>query len=241
MIVRSTAGTGAAAPEFALTFDDGPNPPDTDRLLELLAAHDVRAVFCLVGDTVRAHPQVAARIVAAGHLLGNHSLHHDDMGHWSPEQVRADLAQTTAIIEDATGAPVPFFRAPFGSWGHSEQVAAELGMTPLGWQLAVEDWLAPPAELLVERIRDGLAPGGVVLLHDGGGDRSSTVAAVARVLPMLRADGWVHAWPARGQDVVAADALGQRRTAAVVATAATAASSSAVRPSPTAPSQPAVG
>lgn len=182
---------------FALTFDDGPNPPDTERLLDVLAAHGVTAVFCMVGEVVRAHPEVAAHVVAAGHVLGNHSLRHEDMGEWSPERVRADLVETSAIIEDATGAPVPFFRAPFGSWGASEEVAAELGMTPLGWQLAVEDWLAPPADTLVARIRDGLEPGGVVLLHDGGGDRSSTVTAVRRVLPQLLTDGWTASLPAR--------------------------------------------
>lgn len=196
MIVTSTAGP-AAGRRFALTFDDGPNPPDTLRLLDVLSAHGVTAVFCLVGDAVRAHPEVAARVAAAGHVLGNHSMHHDDLGERSPEQVRADLVATTAVIEDATGAPVPFFRAPFGRWGHTEQVAPELGMTPLGWQLAVEDWLAPPAEVLVERIRAGLEPGGVVLLHDGGGDRSGTVTAVERVLPLLLADGWTPALPAR--------------------------------------------
>ncbi|KGM16261.1 hypothetical protein N867_01805 [Actinotalea fermentans ATCC 43279 = JCM 9966 = DSM 3133] len=183
--------------QFCLTFDDGPNPPDTDRLLDVLAGHAVTAVFCLVGEVVRAHPDVAARVVAAGHLLGNHSLRHDDMGDWPADRVRADLVEATAIIEDATGAPVPYFRAPFGSWGASEAVATELGMTPLGWQLAVEDWLAPPADTLVGRIRDGLEPGGVVLLHDGGGDRSSTVTAVQRVLPHLLADGWTASLPAR--------------------------------------------
>lgn len=196
MIVTSTVPS-APARSFCLTFDDGPNPPDTERLLDVLAAQAVTAVFCLVGEAVRARPEVATRIAAAGHVLGNHSWRHDDMGDWSPDRVRADIEQTTAVIEDATGAPVPYFRAPFGSWGASERVATELGMTPLGWQLAVEDWLAPPADTLVGRIRQGLEPGGVVLLHDGGGDRSSTVTAVQRVLPHLLADGWAPALPAR--------------------------------------------
>lgn len=187
----------AGARSFALTFDDGPNPPDTERLLDVLAAHGVTAVFCLVGEAVRAHPEVAAHVVAAGHVLGNHSLRHDDMGEWAPERVRADIVETTAIIEDATGAPVPYFRAPFGHWGASEAVATELGMTPLGWQLAVEDWLAPPADTLVARVREGLEPGGVVLLHDGGGDRSSTVTAVRRVLPQLLGEGWAAVLPQR--------------------------------------------
>jgi peptidoglycan/xylan/chitin deacetylase (PgdA/CDA1 family) len=189
--------TGEAGRTFALTFDDGPSPPDTTRLLDVLAEVGVRAVFCLVGEQVRAHPQVAARIAAAGHVLGNHTMRHDDMGAWDADRVRADLVATTALIEDAAGAPVPFFRAPFGSWGVTPDVAADLGMTSLGWQLAVEDWLAPGADVLVARIREGLAPGGVVLLHDGGGDRSGTVDAVARVVPELVAAGWTAALPER--------------------------------------------
>lgn len=181
---------------FALTFDDGPNPPDTLRLLDVLGALGVRAVFCLVGEQVRAHPEVAARIARAGHVLGNHSLRHDDLGDRSPAEVHADLTETSALIAGATGVAPAYFRAPFGRWGATPGVAGELGMVPLGWQLAVEDWLEPGAAVLAERIRSGLEPGGVVLLHDGGGDRSGTVDAVARVVPELLADGWMPTLPA---------------------------------------------
>lgn len=188
--------TGAAGRTFGLTFDDGPNPPDTLRLLDVLDDLGVRAVFCLVGEQVRAHPEVAARIAAAGHVLGNHSLRHDDLGEADEDQVRADLAETSTLITEATGVAPTYFRAPFGHWGVTPDVAGELGMVPLGWELAVEDWLEPGADALVERIRTGLEPGGVVLLHDGGGDRSGTVDAVARVVPALLADGWTAALPA---------------------------------------------
>lgn len=185
------------ARSFALTFDDGPNPPDTERLLDVLAEFGVTAVFCLMGEAVRAHPEVAAHVVAAGHLVGNHTMQHDDLGEWSADRVRAELLRTTEIIEDATGASVPYFRAPYGRWGASARIATELGMTPLGWQVEVGDWLAPPSHELVARIRSGLEPGGVVLLHDGGGDRSGTVAAVRTLLSGLLADGWHATLPLR--------------------------------------------
>lgn len=188
--------TDAPGRSFALTFDDGPNPPDTLRLLDVLADLGVPAVFCLVGEQVRAHPEVAARIVQAGHVLGNHSLRHDDLGDLDVVAVRADLAETSAIIAGATGVGPRFFRAPYGHWGVTPQVAAELDMVPLGWQLAVEDWLEPGADVLADRVRGGLEPGGVVLLHDGGGDRSGTVDAVARVVPVLLAEGWTAVLPA---------------------------------------------
>ena len=94
-------------------------------------------------------------------------------------------------------APIPYFRAPFGSWGQSPQVAAALGMQPLGWRLAITDWEPPGTDVLVQRLRDGITPGAVVLMHDGGGDRSQTVAAVDRIIPELRAQGWRFTLPRR--------------------------------------------
>lgn len=179
-----------------LTFDDGPNPPDTTDLLDLLAAEQVPAVFCLVGARVEEHPEVVRRIVRDGHTLGNHSFHHDDLEDWEPEAIRADLARTLAAIDAVVpGAQVPFFRAPYGYWGRSISVAGALGMRPLGWQLAVWDWEPPGVDELVRRM-SGVAPGGVILLHDGGGDRSQTVEAVARFIPRLREDGWTFTVPA---------------------------------------------
>lgn len=183
---------------LSLTFDDGPDPRTTPRLLEVLAAHAAPAVFFLWGDHVLEHPGVVRDLCAAGHVLGNHSMHHDDLGAWSAQDVRDDLLETgAAIAAAAPGAPVPWFRAPYGSWGVSPDVAAALGMQPLGWQLAVGDWEPPGVDELVRRVEHGIEPGGVLLLHDGGGDRTQTVDAVERLLPRLRSDGWSFTLPAR--------------------------------------------
>ncbi|MGC4807580.1 polysaccharide deacetylase family protein [Micromonospora sp. DT233] len=193
-LVETVAGGGRV---LGLTFDDGPNPVDTPRLLDVLRRHRVTAVFCLWGDHVEAHPEVVRRIVADGHVLGNHGMRHDDMGAWPPERIAADLRATDAAIRRAVpDAPIPYFRAPYGAWGCSPAVAAGLGMRPLGWRLAVGDWDPPPGtDEIARRLLDGVTPGAVVLLHDGGGDRSRTVAAVDRVVPVLRAQGWRFALP----------------------------------------------
>jgi peptidoglycan/xylan/chitin deacetylase (PgdA/CDA1 family) len=180
------------------TFDDGPNPPDTLRLLQVLRKQHIRAVFCLWGEHVREHPEVVRRIVAAGHVLGNHSMQHDDMASWTPDQIRADLTETSALIRTVVPhARIPYFRAPNGNWGQTPGVAARLGMQPLGWRLAITDWEPPGTEVLVQRLRDGITPGAVVLMHDGGGDRSQTVEAVDRIIPELRARGYRFTLPAR--------------------------------------------
>jgi endo-1,4-beta-xylanase len=181
----------------ALTFDDGPNPGTTDRMLDVLAEHRVTATFCVVGASIRAPggAEVLRRIVAEGHALGNHATTYADMRTWDRSRVEADLRENLAIIRDALGDPdhpVPYFRAPNGGWGVTAEVASALGMRPLGLGNVIHDWdghdLAE--ETLVRHLRDAVRPGAVVLVHDGGGDRSGSVAAVARVLPELVADGW---------------------------------------------------
>lgn len=194
-IVDSTRDGGRT---LAITFDDGPDPRNTPRLLKLLRRTQVRAVFCLWGDHARQHPALVRRIVADGHILCNHSMHHDNLSTWSPEAIRADLLETNAAIREAVPwARIPYFRAPFGAWGASPGVAADLGMQPLGWRLAIGDWEPPGTDVLVERIMTGLTEGAVVLMHDGGGDRTQTVEAVAAVIPRLRADDWRFTVPAR--------------------------------------------
>ncbi|WP_432535975.1 polysaccharide deacetylase family protein [Kineococcus arenarius] len=188
----------AGGQSVALTFDDGPNGADTERLLDVLRAHRVEAVFCLQGDRVLADPDLVRRIAAEGHTLCNHSIRHDDLGTSTPEQVRADLEATSALIRWAVpGADIPYFRAPYGSWGVSAQVADRMGMEPLGWTFDVADWEEPGAELIAQRVRERLVPRSVVLMHDGGGDRSGTVDAVAALVPELRAAGWRFTLPAR--------------------------------------------
>lgn len=190
--------TGRDGRTVALTFDDGPDPVHTPRLLDVLRAKRVTAVFCLWGAHVREHPELVRRIAAEGHVLCNHTMNHDDMSTWTPERIRADLVATREAIHAAVPwAPVRYFRAPYGAWGRTPEVAAALGMQPLGWRLAIGDWEPPGTDELVDRLLTGVTPGAVVLMHDGGGDRSQTVDAVDRVVPLLRADGWRFTRPAR--------------------------------------------
>ena len=183
---------------LALTFDDGPDPEDTPALLDVLREHHVKATFCLWGDHVRQYPELVRRIAAEGHTLCNHTMTHADLSTWTPEQIRADLQATSALIHQAAPrADIRYFRAPYGSWGQSAQVAAGLGMQPLGWAFDIGDWEEPGADVLVDRIRARITPEAVALMHDGGGDRSGTVEAVDRMIPELRAQGWRFGQPAK--------------------------------------------
>lgn len=200
--LAAARGTGKVA---ALTFDDGPNPGETERLLDILAAHRVTATFCVIGQNISAPGGAAIlrRMVAEGHTLCNHATTYADMGSWTHDRVEADLKANLAIIREALGdprQPVPYFRAPNGSWGVTGEVAAALGMQPLGLGNVIFDWDGNDLSeaTLTANLRDAFQPGAVVLAHDGGGDRDNTVDAVATVLAEKVAEGWAFPLPVGG-------------------------------------------
>jgi chitooligosaccharide deacetylase NodB len=185
-----------SANTVALTFDDGPSSAYTPQVLEVLARHRVKATFCLVGTQAQRFPALVRRIVAEGHALCNHSMSHDNLSTWTDEQIRADLSATIDVIQTAApGAAVPYFRAPYGSWGRSATIAAELGMARLGWTVDPRDWSRPGVDAIVEAVHAQLRPGGVVLMHDAGGDRSQTVQALDLLIPQLADGGWTFTFP----------------------------------------------
>jgi len=181
---RITSGTA----DVALTFDDGPDPNWTPQVLELLRRYQVRATFCLIGVNVVAFPQLVRDIVADGHTLCNHSWDHNmRLGFLPREAIRADLARTNeAIMAAAPGSRVSYYRQPGGNWASPVvAVARELGMTSLHWTVDPQDWRKPGAGSISGTVCAGTTAGAIVLMHDGGGDRRGTVAALRTILPNL--------------------------------------------------------
>jgi peptidoglycan/xylan/chitin deacetylase (PgdA/CDA1 family) len=161
--------------ELALTFDDGPNPAFTPKLLEVLAEHGVPATFFLLGSRAQANQELVRRIVAAGHLVGNHSWSHPNLALSAAGKIREELTRTRDALEQMTGGPVKYFRPPFGARRPvTLAVARELGMTPVLWNAMTSDWKEPSAEKIaadlsakIDRFtRSGRAVN--VVLHDGG-------------------------------------------------------------------------
>lgn len=174
--------------EVALTFDDGPDPGYTPQVLDLLAKYRVKATFCLVGQQAAAHPELVRAIADAGHTLCNHSWSHDiALGARSRTAIRTDLARTnTAIRAAVPGARIVYFRQPGGNWTNSVVATAwELGMTSLHWTVDPRDWTRPGAGSIASTVTGGVGAGAIVLMHDAGGDRQQTVAALRTILPNL--------------------------------------------------------
>jgi peptidoglycan/xylan/chitin deacetylase (PgdA/CDA1 family) len=189
---RSLRTTGSAA--VALTFDDGPDPVQTPRILELLAENQVKATFCLVGDQVRRHPEIVRQIVAAGHTLCNHTWNHSlTIGRTKPAKIQADLRRTNDAIRAAVpGAQIPFFRAPGGNFTDAlVQTAYADGMTSLYWEVDPRDWEhadgetdAGHVEKIVKGVQKDTRPGAIVLSHDF--NQPDTILAYEQLLPWLK-------------------------------------------------------
>jgi peptidoglycan/xylan/chitin deacetylase (PgdA/CDA1 family) len=189
---------------IALTFDDGPNPPYTNQLLDLLRREHVRATFFVVGEAVARQPALARRIVAEGHEIGNHSWDHAHLIALSPDAIRAELVRTAGAIERATGTRPALMRPPFGQRDYAViGEARALGYAVVMWsEPLAEDWTQPGARVIAQRVLESARDGDIIVLHDGDRgracapgsgqrcDRSQDVAAAATVIDGLRARGF---------------------------------------------------
>jgi peptidoglycan-N-acetylglucosamine deacetylase len=196
------------ASRLAITFDDGPNPAITPKLLALLARYEAKATFFLVGKFVRECPQLVKEIAARGHLLGNHTETHPNLLFCGPTETREELLRCNEAIAHATWEEPQWFRPPFGyrsPW--LGLIAEQHGMRVVMWTLLPGDWRAKPADWLIRRIKpiaaafdqkesmgmskSGTGTGDILCLHDGNyrqqnGDRVRTLAALEYWLPRWR-------------------------------------------------------
>jgi peptidoglycan/xylan/chitin deacetylase (PgdA/CDA1 family) len=203
-VLDSTPATSAST--VALTFDDGPSPQWTPQVLDVLRARGVKATFFVLGRNVAAHPQIARRIVAEGHVIANHSYSHPNFDLLSPAAQAAEIDRTNQAILDATGVRACFFRGPGGSHhGASvKDLAWARGMNVAGWARDTLDWTTPLAlspafqDSIVLRATSPLTPHPTILMHDGspGNYRQNTVDAVDRIITFYAARGYVFTDPA---------------------------------------------
>lgn len=184
---------GSDPSQMALTFDDGPNDPHTMHLLDVLARHNARATFFLIGKYVRQRPEIARAILDAGHEIGNHTDSHPNLVLVSAARLRQELANCNKSLEDALGSNVTLFRPPFG--GRRPNVlrtARGMGLSPVMWSVTGYDWSAKSADQIVKKVSRQVdsrpkAQAEIVLLHDGGHlafgtDRAFTVEATRTLL-----------------------------------------------------------
>ncbi len=167
---------------IALTFDDGPHPVYTPQMLEVLERENVPATFFLLGENVELYGDIVKDIAAQGHLIGNHTWHHVQITTLSPEEARAEILETSRLIEELTGQGTEYVRPPFGTW--NPDLESELDLIPVMWSIDTLDWTTENVDQIVEQVVREASENDIILMHDS---YESTVQAVERIIPLLRA------------------------------------------------------
>ncbi|MET9600627.1 polysaccharide deacetylase family protein [Streptomyces sp. NPDC006459] len=181
----------AASGGMVLTFDDGPDPRYTPAILDTLARHGVRAMFFVCGEMATENRDLLRRMVAEGHVIGNHTWTHPLIPGLSRPALVSEIGRTSEVVQQTVGEAPLWFRAPYGAWNRAAfEIGAELGMEPLAWTVDTLDWKEPGTPTIISRVLGGAAPGVIVLSHDAGGNRSQSVQAISSYLPQLLARGY---------------------------------------------------
>ncbi|MBE9125115.1 polysaccharide deacetylase family protein [Coleofasciculus sp. LEGE 07092] len=176
---------------IALTFDDGPWSSATPQILDILKENNIKATFFLVGKHVQRYPQITKQIVTEGHAIGNHSWSHQ-YHQYSTAAADRELNNTAALVHKLTGVKTTLFRPPAGilnnglvAYAHQQKYAAIM------WSADSKDWSIRSTEKgLIDNVLTAVKPGGIVLLHDGGGNRSKTVQALPKLISELKKRGY---------------------------------------------------
>lgn len=180
----------------ALTFDDGPQPPDTDRLLDILAKHDVKATFFVIGNRIEKYPEILHRIIAEGHQIGNHSYTHPVLGFLPPTYVERQIERTDKLLRQLGITEEIVFRAPMltrflpVAWILAKGDRTHISCNVWGW-----DWITQNSDRIAKTVLRKVKPGSIIVLHDGkagntDANRSGTIEATDRIITALKRDGY---------------------------------------------------
>jgi peptidoglycan/xylan/chitin deacetylase (PgdA/CDA1 family) len=190
-VASAPAQVALPAKYVVLTFDDGPDPVYTPQVLDILAAYGAKATFFEVGRNVAKHPALTKRIHDAGHSVQNHTWTHTDLRKLSATSFRQEVVPTDQAIRAQTGSTPACLRPPYGGVNYTvKQRAKALGKDLVVWDIDSRDWTKPGTAAIVRRVLAGVHNGSVILMHDGGGNRSQTVAALPTILKSLTAKGY---------------------------------------------------
>ncbi len=180
----------------ALTFDDGPNPPYTDRLLDILAEHNVKATFFMIGNRIEKYPETLQRAIAEGHQIGNHSYSHPVLGFCPPSYIQQEIERTDDLLRQAGVTGELVIRAPIltrflpVAWVLAKGSRAHISCNVWSW-----DWMTQNPDSITETVLKKTKPGSIIVLHDGkaenkDADRSGTVEATDQIITRLKQDGY---------------------------------------------------
>ena len=173
------------APEIAITFDDGPSPAWTPKLLDGLKERNIKATFFLIGENAENAPELVKRESEEGHLIGNHTYHHVEITHVPDETAKEEFRMTNEVITGITGEEVSYMRPPFGAW--KKKLEWELDVMPVMWTIDPLDWTTNNEDEIVNKVVTQAKENDIILLHDC---YESSVNAALRIVDILQKEGF---------------------------------------------------
>lgn len=179
------SGKAVEQKKVALTFDDGPHPSYTEKLLDGLKEREVRATFFVTGEHAVLHPDMIERMNKEGHLIGNHTYSHMQLTSKNREKFKDELIQTNDVIKEITGKEVLYVRPPYGSWDKSFET--ELNMFPVLWNVDPKDWCQDNADCIASKVVSKVKENDIILMHDY---YDSSVAAALQIVDALTEQGY---------------------------------------------------
>lgn len=190
--VSDTAREAAAdaAEEFpmkvAITFDDGPHPSYTKKLLDGLKERGVKATFFVVGENIPGREEIIEQMYEDGHLIGNHTWDHSDISKMSVQEACAELQKTSTLVKEVTGSGTAYVRAPFGNW--DDALNCETTMISVKWTVDTLDWTTKNVQQVVNKVVDNVKENDIILLHDY---YETSVEAALQIIDILQNKGFV--------------------------------------------------
>ena len=171
--------------KIAITFDDGPHPYYTEQLLDGLQERGAKATFFLMGKQAEAYPELVQRMQAEGHLIGNHTYSHLQLGKNNREAFKAELIRTNELLSEITGEEPQYVRPPYGSWDKSFE--KELTMMPVLWTIDPQDWCSSDVSGIVGKVTRKAKENAIILMHD---EYKSSVTAALQIVDVLQKEGY---------------------------------------------------
>lgn len=185
-----TCSTFAAKGTVALTFDDGPSPVFTRKVLDILKKYHIKATFFVVGEKAKAYPKFLREMVATGNVVGNHSNTHPVFPRLSHSELRKEITDSEKIIHNITGIKTRLFRFPYGSANKKlRNYVLSSGMKPIFWGYTPDDYRRPGSSVIASRVIRHACSGQIILLHDGPSKRQQTIDALPKIIEGVKKKG----------------------------------------------------
>ncbi len=185
------SGSTSCGKKIALTFDDGPHPTKTAKILDILDKYGIKATFFVIGANVEYYPELVAEEAARGHEIANHSYSHTKLSKCTETEIKSEIERTDLAVKKAAGVTPKLFRPPEGAYSENiVKVATDMGKSTIIWTVDTLDWAKTSHNVIVENIKTNVTSGSIILFHDFTCKEAHTIEALETIIPYLQSQGY---------------------------------------------------